>query len=80
MLLVSLSVLFRRLSMKNKIEDLCNYFFVIIEGLLDEEKFLDIECVKVVVYVSLVIIEFVKVEVKVLEIIGVLGSSGSIFL
>lgn len=56
--------------MKNKIEDLRNHLFATIEGLLDEEKPLDIERAKAVAHVSSVIIESAKVEVKALEIIG----------
>ncbi|HDY5567755.1 TPA: hypothetical protein RQ712_006623, partial [Pseudomonas aeruginosa] len=53
--------------MKNKIEDLRNHLFATIEGLLDEEKPLDIERAKAVAHVSSVIIESAKVEVKALE-------------
>ena len=65
---------------ENKIEDLRNHLFATIEGLLDEEKPLDIERAKAVAHVSSVIIESAKVEVKALEIIGAPGSSGSTFL
>ncbi|HHW1673780.1 TPA: hypothetical protein ACUT9Y_005270 [Pseudomonas aeruginosa] len=64
--------------MKNKIEDLRNHLFATIEGLLDEEKPLDIERAKAVAHVSSVppeIIESAKVEVKALEIIGAPGGS-----
>ncbi|MBG7257442.1 hypothetical protein FA421_07630 [Pseudomonas aeruginosa] len=64
--------------MKNKIEDLRNHLFATIEGLLDEDKPLDIERAKAVAHVGSVIIESAKVEVKALEIIGAPG--GSTFL
>ncbi len=57
------------------IEDLRNHLFATIEGLLDEEKPLDIERAKAVAHVSSVIIESAKVEVKALEIIGAPGGS-----
>lgn len=52
-----------------------NHLFATIEGLLDEEKPLDIERAKAVAHVSSVIIESAKVEVKALEIIGAPGGS-----
>ncbi|WP_447444528.1 hypothetical protein [Pseudomonas aeruginosa] len=41
--------------MKNKIEDLRNHLFATIEGLLDEDKPLDIERAKAVAHVGSVI-------------------------
>lgn len=56
--------------MKNKIEDLRNHLFATIEGLLDEDKPLDIERAKAVAQVSQQLIESAKVEVKMLEVTG----------
>lgn len=62
--------------MKNKIEDLRNHLFVAIEGLLDPDKPLDIERAKAVAQVGSVIVESAKVEVKALETLGGMASSG----
>lgn len=56
--------------MKNKIEDLRNHLFAALEGLLDEDKPLDIERAKAVAQVSSVIIESAKVEVKAMELVN----------
>lgn len=64
--------------MKNKIVDLRNHLFATIEGLLDEEKPLDIERAKAVALVGQTIIESAKVEVKALETLG--GRASSDFL
>lgn len=53
--------------MKNKIEDLRNHLFATLEGLLDEDKPLDIERAKAVADVSAVIVESAKVEVLFLK-------------
>jgi len=62
--------------MKNKLEDLRNHLFAAMEGLLDEEKPLEIERAKAVAHVGSVLIESAKVEVKALEVLGVTGGSG----
>jgi len=64
--------------MKNKIEDLRNHLFATIEGLLDEERPLDIERAKAVAQVSQQLIESAKVEVKMLEVTG--GQVGTGFM
>ncbi|BBT16257.1 hypothetical protein WP8S17C03_23060 [Metapseudomonas otitidis] len=56
--------------MKNKIEDLRNHLFAALEGLLDEDKPLDIERARAVAQVSSVIIESAKVEVKAMELVN----------
>ncbi|MHB0818519.1 hypothetical protein ACYCFK_09585 [Stutzerimonas stutzeri] len=61
--------------MKNKIEDLRNHLFATIEGLLDDEKPLDIERAKAVAQVSQQLIESAKVEVKFIEVTGATPSS-----
>ena len=63
--------------MKNKVEDLRNHLFATLEGLLDEDKPLDIERAKAIAQVGSVIIESAKVEVKAMEL---LNSNGSKFL
>ena len=63
--------------MKNKVEDLRNHLFATLEGLLDDEKPLDIERAKAIAQVGSVIIESAKVEVKAMEL---LNSNGSKFL
>lgn len=60
--------------MKNKVEDLRNHLFATIEGLLDEEKPLDIERAKAVAQVGSVIIESAKVEVKAMELLNTNGN------
>lgn len=62
--------------MKNNIEDLRNHLFATIEGLLDEEKPLDIERAKAVAQVSQQLIETAKVEVKMLEVTGAIKGTG----
>lgn len=60
--------------MKNKIEDLRNHLFEVIEELKDKEKPMDIERAKAVAQVAGVIIESAKTEVKFLEVAGGKGS------
>lgn len=62
--------------MKNKIEDLRNHLFATIEGLLDEDKPLDIDRAKAVAQVAQVMVESAKVEVQFLDIVGPKGSTG----
>lgn len=63
--------------MKNKIEDLRNHLFATIEGLLDEDKPLDIERAKAVCEVGQVIINSAKVEV---DFINKVGGKGTGFI
>lgn len=60
--------------MKNKIEDLRNHLFATIEGLLDEEKPLDIDRAKAICEVGQVIINSAKVEVDFIDKIGGKGT------
>lgn len=53
--------------MKNKIEDLRNHLFVVIESLLDDDKPMDIERAKAVSGVAQTIINSAKVEVDFLK-------------
>lgn len=53
--------------MKNKIEDLRNHLFATIEGLLDEEKPLDIDRAKAVADVAQVLVNTAKVEIHYLQ-------------
>lgn len=53
--------------MKNKIGDLRNHLFATIEGLLDEDKPLDIDRAKAVADVAQVLINSAKVEVDYLK-------------
>lgn len=55
---------------KNKIEDLRNHLFATIEGLMDEEKPMEIDRAKAVADVAQVIINSAKVEVDYLNKIG----------
>lgn len=64
---------------KNKIEDLRNHMFAAIEGLLDEEKPMDINRAKAVAQVGQVIINSAMAEVKALKAMGGKGSNGSGF-
>lgn len=63
--------------MKNKIEDLRNHLFATIEGLLDEDKPLDIDRAKAVCEVGQVIINSAKVEV---DFINKVGGKGTGFI
>ena len=63
--------------MKNKIEDLRNHLFATIEGLLDDEKPLDISRAKAVADVAQVIINSAKVEV---DFINKVGGTGTGFI
>ena len=56
--------------MKNKIADLRNHLFQTIEGLLDQEKPLDIDRAKAVAEVAQVVINSAKVEAEFLREIG----------
>lgn len=56
--------------MKNKIEDLRNHLFATIEGLMDEEKPMDIDRAKAVADVAQVIVNSAKVEVDFLRALG----------
>jgi len=62
--------------MKNKLEDLRNHLFVALEGLLDEEKPLEIERAKAVAQVGAVLVETAKVEVKAIEVMKLNGGTG----
>lgn len=64
--------------MKNKIEDLRNHLFATIEGLLDEEKPMDIERAKAVAEVGKVIVESAKTEVMFLKATGKDSGTGFI--
>lgn len=63
--------------MKNKIEDLRNHLFEVIEGLKDEENPMDIERARAVSDVAKAIIETAKAETRHLEVVG--GRSASDF-
>jgi hypothetical protein len=56
--------------MKNKIEDLRNHLFATIEGLLDDEKPLDVHRAKAVAEVASVLIDSAKVEISFLDKLG----------
>jgi hypothetical protein len=60
---------------KNKIEDLRNHLFATIEGLMDDEKPLDIERAKAIADVAQVIVNSAKVEVDFLKVSGGRGSN-----
>jgi hypothetical protein len=61
--------------MKNKIEDLRDHLFEVIEGLKDKDDPMDIDRAKAVAQVAGVIIESAKTEVKFMEVAGSKGSS-----
>jgi hypothetical protein len=63
--------------MKNKIEDLRNHLFATIEGLMDDEKPLDIDRAKAVADVAQVIINSAKVEI---DFINKVGGTGTNFI
>jgi hypothetical protein len=64
--------------MKNKIEDLRDHLFSAIEGLMDEEKPMEINRAKAVADVAQTIINSAKVEVEFLQVTG--AKRGSAFL
>jgi hypothetical protein len=64
--------------MKNKIEDLRNHLFATIEGLLDDEKPMELDRAKAVAEVAQTIINSAKVEVDFLKTTG--QSTGTGFL
>lgn len=64
--------------MKNKIEDLRNHLFATIEGLMDEDKPLDIDRAKAVADVAQVIVNSAKIEVDFLRATG--GEKGTGFI
>lgn len=64
--------------MRNKIEDLRNHLFAAIEGLMDEDKPMDIQRAEAVASVAKVIVESAKVEVHYLRVTG--ATKGSDFL
>lgn len=59
---------------RNKIEDLRNHLFATIEGLLDEEKPLDIDRAKAVADVAQAIINTAKVEITYIDKFGGKGT------
>jgi hypothetical protein len=61
--------------MRNKIEDLRNHLFAAIEGLMDEDKPLDIDRAKAVADVAQVIINSAKVEIDFLNKVGGNGTN-----
>lgn len=63
--------------MKNKLDDLRNHLFEVIEALKDEEKPMDIARAKAVSEVAQTIIETAKAETRHLEVVG--GTCGSKF-
>ncbi|AIC21819.1 MULTISPECIES: hypothetical protein [Pseudomonas] len=62
--------------MKNKIEDLRNHLFVTIEGLLDEDKPMELDRAKAVAEVAQVMINSAKVEVDMVKALGAANGSG----
>ncbi|MFC6301784.1 hypothetical protein GNF76_13230 [Pseudomonas sp. CCM 7893] len=62
--------------MRNKIEDLRNHLFVVIEGLLDPERPMDIERAKAVADVAQVMINSAKVEVDMVKALDARNGSG----
>lgn len=56
--------------MKNKIEDLRNHLFATIEGLLDEDKPMDLDRAKAVADVAQVIVNSAKIEVDFIKVTG----------
>lgn len=64
--------------MKNKISDLRNHLFVVLEELSDPDSQYDIEKAKVIVNVAQTIINSASVENQYLKIVG--GSQGSGFI
>lgn len=63
--------------MKNKLDDLRNHLFEVIEALKDEEKPMDIARAKAVSEVAQTLIETAKTETRYLELVG--GQSASDF-
>ena len=64
--------------MKNKIEDLRNHLFEVIESLKDEDKPMDIKRAQAISNVAQTIIESAKIEVKFIETVGAKNGSGFI--
>ncbi len=64
--------------MKNKIEDLRNHLFAVIEALQDEESGMDIETAKTISAVAQTIINSAKTEIDFLKITGGIEGSGFI--
>lgn len=64
--------------MKNKLTDLRNHLFVTIEGLLDEDKPMDVARAKAVADVAQVLINSAKAEVDFLRAVG--GTRGTGFM
>lgn len=61
--------------MRNKIDDLRNHLFSAIEGLMDDEKPMDIDRAKAVADVAQVIINSAKVEIDFLNKVGGNGTN-----
>ena len=64
--------------MKNKISDLRNHLFVVLEELSDPDSHYDLEKAKVIANVAQTIINSASVENQYLKIVG--GSQGSGFI
>lgn len=64
--------------MKNKIGDLRDHLFEVIEGLKDKESPMDIDRARAVAEVAKVLIDSAKVEVEHLKVTGAAAGSGFI--
>lgn len=64
--------------MKNKIEDLRNHLFATLEGLLDQDKPLELDRAKAVAEVAQVLVNSAKVEVDFLKATDSVRGSGFI--
>lgn len=60
--------------MKNKIEDLRNHLFAVLEALQDKENPMDIERARAIAEVADRVIDSAKVEVRYIEVTGNDGS------
>jgi hypothetical protein len=64
---------------RNKMEDLRDHLFEVIEQLKDEEKPMDIDRAKAVAEVASKIIDSAKVEVDYLRVTGAIESDSQLF-
>lgn len=61
---------------KNRIEDLRDHLFEVLEGLKDPDCPMDLERAKVAAQIAGVIVDSARVEVKFLQVTGALKSTG----
>lgn len=61
---------------KNRIDDLRDHLFEVLESLKDPDEPMDLERAKTVAHIAQVIVDSARVEVKFLQVTGAMKSTG----